>query len=171
MNLSYRPLNLVDAEIICKFASSAEELLFMLPEANYPLMPVRFLEGARAGRDPTVALVDGRVAGYISFLEVREKKFCSIGHLVVHSEYRRRGVAAYLVKVMVQTAIEKYAVRFVRASCFSHNKAAYALFHKLGFQPADMGQRAGPDGEPLLVIHMHLSARKWTVLQSEGARR
>jgi len=109
-----------------------------------------------------VGILNGRMAGFVNFTEIQNKKFCTLGHLVVHPECRRRGVAVYLVKIMVQTAIDKYAVRFVKASCFSHNKAAYALFHKLGFRPADMGQRLGPDGEPLLLIHMHLPARKWT---------
>ncbi len=140
----------------------------MFPEAAYPMTSGRLLAGASARHDPTVGLLDGRIAGFVAFSEVQEKKFCTLGHLAVHPECRRQGMAVYLVKVMVQTAMERYAVRFVRASCFSHNKAAYALFHKLGFRPADMGQRLGPDGEPLLLIHMHLPTRKWTGSQAEG---
>jgi ribosomal protein S18 acetylase RimI-like enzyme len=140
----------------------------MSPDASYPLVSGRLLAAAREGHDPTVGLADGRIAGYVNFVEVLEKKFCAIGNLVVHSEYRRKGVAAYLVKVMVQTAMESYAVRFVQASCFSHNKAAYALFHKIGFRPADMGQRLGLDGDPILLIHMHLSIRRWAESQAMG---
>jgi len=168
MTLSHRPLQDADAEIICTFPSSAEELFFVFPEAAYPLTSRQLLSGAPAHHDPTTGILGGRIAGFVDFAAVREKKFCTLGHLVVHPECRRQGVAAYLVKIMVQTAIEKYAVRFVQASCFSHNKAAYALFHKVGFRPADMGQRLGPDAEPLLLIHMHLPARKWAGAQAGG---
>ena len=165
MTLDHRPFQEADAEMISTFPNSSEELFHMLPDASYPLMSSRLLAAARESHDPTVGLLNGRIAGFVSFIEVQEKKFCTIGNLVVHPEYRRNGVAAYLVKVMVQTAMQKYAVRFVGASCFSHNKAAYTLYHKMGFRPADMGQRLGPDGDPVLMIHMHLSIRRWAESQ------
>ena len=140
----------------------------MFPEAVYPLTSSQLLTGAPIQHDPTTGLLDGRIAGFVNFSEVQEKKFCTFGHLVVHPECRRQGMARYLVNVMLQTAIEKYAVRFVRASCFSHNKAGYALFNNLGFRPADMGQRLGPDGEPVLIIHLHLPARRWTESHGQG---
>lgn len=161
MTLDHRPLQEADAEVICNFPRSAEELFFVFPKAAYPLKPGRLLEAARTRLDPTVGLLDGRIAGYVNFVEVKEKKFCTVGNLVVYPECRRRGVGAYLVDTMVQKAFTTYAARFVRASCFSHNKAAYALYHKLGFRPAEMGQRLGPDGEPVLLIHMHLGRRNW----------
>jgi ribosomal protein S18 acetylase RimI-like enzyme len=165
MTLDHRPFQEADAEMISTFPNSSEELFHMLPDASYPLMSSRLLAAAREGHDPTVGLLNGRTAGFVSFIEVQEKKFCTIGNLVVHPEYRRNGVAAYLVKVMVQTAMQRYAVRFVQSSCFSHNKAAYTLYHKMGFRPADMGQRLGPDGDPVLMIHMHLSIRRWAESQ------
>lgn len=161
MNLSHRPFKASDAETIRTFPNSVEELFFILPDAAYPLETDRLLDAVRAGHDPTVGLYDSRVAGYADFAQVRENKFCAIGRLVVGAAHRRKGVGAHLVEVMVRTAIDKYAVRFVKVSCFSHNKGAYALFHKLGFRPADMGQRLGPDGDPLLLIHMHLLVRNW----------
>lgn len=161
MHLSHRPFEENDAATICTFPDSAEELYFILPDATYPLKPERLLAAARAGRDPTVGLMDGRVAGYVNFLEVHEKKFCAIGHLMVAAACRRKGVGAQLVAAMVAIALKRYAARFVRVSCLSHNKAAYTLFHKMGFRPADMGQRLGPDGEPVLLIHMHLVGRNW----------
>jgi len=166
MTLDHRPFQEADAGRISTFPNSSEELFHMLPDASYPLMPNRLLAAAREGHDPTVGLLDGQIAGYANFVQVREKKFGAIGNLVVHSEYRRRGVAAYLVNIMVQTAMESYAARFVQASCFSHNTAAYALFHKIGFRPADMGQRLGMDGDPILLIHMHLSTRRWAQSQA-----
>jgi RimJ/RimL family protein N-acetyltransferase len=163
MNLDHRPLQEADADTICTYPQSAEELFFMLPSAVYPLTPEQLLAAvqARPHRHPTVGLIDNRMAGFVSLTEVREKNFCGIGSLVVHPQFRRKGMATYLVDAMVQTAVEQYAVRFVRVSCFSHNKAAYSFCHKLGFRPADMGQSLAPDKEPVLLVHLHLSVRKW----------
>jgi GNAT superfamily N-acetyltransferase len=170
MTLDHRPFQKADAKMISTFPNSVEELFHMLPDASYPLESSRFLATTGQGHDPTVGLLDGRLAGFVNFAEVQEKKFCTIANLVVHRGYRRKGVAAYLVKVMVQTAMERYAVRFVRASCLSHNTAAYTLFHKMGFRPADMGQRLGPDGVPVLLIHMHQSMRRWMESQALFSR-
>lgn len=161
MLLSHRPFAASDAEIISTFPRSPEELFSILPDTAYPLETDRMLDAVHAGYDATVGIYKGQVAGYVQFMEVQEKKFCAIGGLMVGAAHRRKGVGAHLVETMVRTAIDKYAVRFIKASCFSHNKAAYVLFHKLGFRPADMGQRLGPDGDPFLVIHMHLPVRNW----------
>lgn len=159
--LDHRPFQAADAATICSFPRSADELFFTIPEAAPPIAPDRLAEAIRQSHDPTVGLCDGRIAGYVDFVEVQAKKFCTIGHLVVHPELRRKGIGTFLAAAMVQRAIDQYAVRFVRASCMSHNQPAYALFHKMGFRPADMGQRLGPDGDPVLVIHLHLVKRNW----------
>jgi ribosomal protein S18 acetylase RimI-like enzyme len=161
MTFDHRPFQEADAPTICSFPCSPDELFYMMPEAAYSLTPSHLTAMAGQCHDPTVGLLDNRVAGYICFLEVHARKFCAIGNLVVHPEFRHKGIGAYLVGIMVQKAFDHYAVRFVRASCLSHNKPAYSLYHKLGFRPADMGQRLGLDGDPVLVIHMHLPKRYW----------
>ena len=161
MKLDHRPLRAEDVESICAFAQSTEELFFMFPQATFPLTPDQVREAARLSHDPTVAVMDGRVAGYVDFGEVQAKQFCALGNLAVSPGYRSREVAAYLVGAMVQSAMTRYAVRFVRASCFSHDKAAYQLLHEFGFRPADLAQRLGPDGEPVLLVHLHLHRSRW----------
>jgi ribosomal protein S18 acetylase RimI-like enzyme len=159
--LDHRPFQETDGPTICSFPSSVDELFFMTSEAAHPIGPDLLPATLGQGHDPTVGLWQGRVAGYIDFLETHAKKFCAIGHLVVDPQLRRKGIGTYLVGAMIKKAIDEYAVRFVRASCVSHNQRAYALFHKLGFRPAGMGQRLGPDGDPVLVIHLHLLKRNW----------
>ena len=159
--LDHRPFQAADAATICSFPRSADELFFTIPEVAPPIAADQLAEAILQSHDPTVGLWDGRVAGYVDFVETRAKKFCTIGHLVVHPQLRRNGIGTFLAAAMVQKAINQYGVRFVRASCMSHNKPAYALFHKIGFRPADMAQRLGPDGDPVLVIHLHLIKRNW----------
>jgi ribosomal protein S18 acetylase RimI-like enzyme len=159
MNFDHRPFQEADAPAICSFPRSTDELFYMIPEASHSLTPERFAAAVRQSHDPTVGLFEGRIAGYIDFVEAHPKKFCAIGHLAVHKDFRRKGIGTYLARIMIQKAMDRYAVRFVRASCISHNKPAFALFHNLGFRPAVMGQRLGPDGDPVLVIHLHLPKR------------
>jgi ribosomal protein S18 acetylase RimI-like enzyme len=161
MTFDHRPFQEADAPAICTFPRSAEELFYIFPKAAYPLALNHLATAVSQCHDPTVGLLDSRIAGYIGFEEVHARKFCTIGNLVVHPEFRREGMGSYLVDIMVQRAFEHYAVRFVRASCLSHNRPAYTMYHKLGFRPADMGQRLGPDGDPVLVVHMHLPKRNW----------
>jgi ribosomal protein S18 acetylase RimI-like enzyme len=161
MTFDHRPFQEADSPTICTFPRSAEELSYIFPKTAYPLASSHLAAAARQCHDPTVGLLDGRITGYIGFLEVHARKFCTIGNLVVHPEFRREGMGSYLVGIMVQRAFEHYAVRFVRASCLSHNRPAYTMYHNLGFRPADMGQRLGPDGDPVLVIDMHLPKRNW----------
>jgi ribosomal protein S18 acetylase RimI-like enzyme len=161
MTLDHRPFQETDAPAICSFPGSADELFFMASEAGQPLPPDRLAAVLGQGHDPIVGLWEGRIAGYIDFLEAHAKKFCAIGHLVVDPQLRRKGIGTYLVGAMIQKAIDQYAVRYVRASCISHNQPAYALFHKMGFRPASMGQRLGPDKDPVLLIHLHLLKRNW----------
>ena len=159
MTLSHRPMEIRDADAICSFARSAEELFLAFPEASYPLTPEALWDVSRQRSCPTVALWDGEVAGYVNFLEVKERYFCAIGNLLVHPDHRRKGVATHLVKVMVRTAIEAHGVRFVRAASFSHNQKAYQLFHKLGFRPSDLEQKLTSDGTPLLVVNLYLNRK------------
>ena len=160
MTYAHRPLEERDADTICGFARSAEELFFAFPKAAFPLTSDALLSAARQRFEPTVVLQDGEVVGYANFFKVKEKGFCAIGNLMVHSEHRRQGVATYLVKAMIRKAFETYCVRFVRASCFSHNQAAYQMYHGLGFKPADMEQRLTADGTPVLLVNLYLHQGK-----------
>jgi GNAT superfamily N-acetyltransferase len=153
-------LDPADADAICTFAQSEEELFFAFPEAAFPLTPEVLLEIARGRLSPIVVLLDGDVAGYANFIKVKERGFCAIGNLMVHPDHRRKGVAAYLIEVMVRQAAEIYCARFVRAACFSHNQAAYQLFHKLGFRPGEMGHRLTSGGTPVLLINLYLNRGK-----------
>ena len=155
-NFSHRSLKPEDAKGICSFVRSAEELFFCFPKASYPLAPNVLLAEAGRRHAATVAVEAGRVVGYVNFIDVQERRFCTIGNLVVDPARRRSGVGRYLVQAMVAKAVEDYRVRFVRVSCFSHNTSAFQLYHALGFKPIDMVQRTTPEGEPVLLLNLIL---------------
>lgn len=160
MTLTHRPLSEEDAEIICAFPQSEEELFFAFPKATYPLTRDALLQAARQRFSPTVAIDEGEVVAYANFIKVKEKGFCAIGNLMVHPDHRRKGVATFLVRRMVREATEVYCARFVRTACFSHNQAAYQLYHKLGFRPGEMEQRLTADGTPVLLVNLYLHRGK-----------
>ncbi len=160
MTFGHRPLRSEDARQICAFVQSAEELLFFFPKAAFPLSPETLLAEAHRRHSPTVALEGNRVVGYVNLLEVREKRSCTIGNLVVDPDRRRRGIARFLVQTMVSMAVEHHQAKFVRVSCFSHNTAAYQMYHALGFKPHNMVQRTTPEGEAVLLINMILPLPK-----------
>lgn len=160
MALSLRPLEDGDIHEICRFPQSAEELYFSFPKAHYPLTPEQVIDAAVKREDPSVAMLDGKVVGYANFFKARPDVFCALGNLLVSPFHRRQGVATYLVNTMIQVAVEKYKVRFVRAACFSHNSAAYQLYRGMGFKPTDMEHRTTPDGETVLLVNMELACRK-----------
>ncbi len=160
MTLTHRPLETADANSICTFPQSEEELFFAFPKATFPLTPETLLEAAEQRLSPTVALDNGEVVAYANFIKVKEKGFCAIGNLMVHPDHRRKGVASYLVNVMVRQATEIYCARFVRTACFSHNQAAYQMYHKLGFRPGEMQQRLTADGTPVLLVNLYLHRGK-----------
>ena len=160
MTLTHRPLDSADADAICTFPQSKEELFFAFPKAAFPLVPEVLLQTARQRLSPTVVLHGEKVVGYANFIQVKERGFCAIGNLMVHPDHRRKGVATYLVKVMVRQATQIHCARFIRAACFSHNQAAYQMYHKLGFRPGEMEQRLTADGTPVLLVNLYLHRGK-----------
>ena len=57
--------------------------------------------------------------------------------IVVHEEYRRRGYAERMLHLAEDRARELGAVR-VELHVFGHNKAARALYEKVGYTPTDI---------------------------------
>ena len=154
--LTHRPLQEKDLESICTFPRSEEELFYMFPKARYPLTVEQLLDVAKNRHDPSVVLVNEVVAGYGNFIEVKEGERCVIGNLVVKPSERGKGVASYLINAFVDIAFQRYAVNYVRISCFSDNTAGLLLYYKLGFRPVDMEERKGPDGKRVALVHMYL---------------
>lgn len=160
MTFRHRSLKSGDADLICSFFQSTEELFFCFPKASFPLAPKTLMAETDQRHSPTVALDGERVVGYAKYLEVRDKRYCAIGHLVVDPAFRHRGVARFLVQTLVAMAMAHHKAKFVRAPCFSHNTAAYQMYHAMGFKPDDMVPRTTSEGEVVLLVNMVLRRPK-----------
>ena len=156
---SNRQLKKSDAKIICRFPQSEEEIFYMFPRANYPLDPEQLITVAEERKCPTVVNLGKAIVGYGNFFHAEFGDHCSIGNVIVNPVYRRKGVATYLVKNLVEIAFTEFKAKYVKISCFNHNTAGLLLYKKIGFSPVDLEQRQSHEGKVIAVIHLHLKRK------------
>ena len=157
---SNRQPNKSDAETICRFPQSEEERFYMFPRANYPLTPEQLIDAAEERKCPTVVTQEKTIVGYGNFFHAELGDHCWIGNVIVNPDYRRKGVAAYLVNSLVDIAFTEFQAKYVRISCFNHNTAGLLLYKKLGFSPVDIEQWQSHDGKVIAVIYLDLKSNK-----------
>ena len=80
---------------------------------------------------PLVALLDGRLAGYVCLMSLFEE--AQILNIAVAADHRGRGVALALMEVATALALEKGA-ETLALEVRSTNRAAIALYERLGFR-------------------------------------
>jgi len=152
-DFSYRELREADAALIATFPSTSQELFFMFPHATPPLTKKQILDLAGFRKVPTVALCGGEVAGYANIIEC-EDGTCEVGNVVVAPKFRRRGVGAYLLRIMEKRAAEEYGAMRLRADCFSDNTAALFFYDRLGYKPAGLKAWERANGRRTAQIFM-----------------
>ncbi len=157
---SNRQLKKPDAEIICRFPQSEEELFYMFPRGTYPLIPEQLIATAEERSCPTVVTLENTIVGYGNFINADFGDHCSIGNVIINPDYRRKGVASYLVKSLVEIAFSEFQAEYVRISCFNHNTASLLLYKKLGFSPVEIEQRQSHEEQIIAVIHLHLKKKR-----------
>jgi RimJ/RimL family protein N-acetyltransferase len=163
--LSHRPLADADIPTICGFPRNAEELYFLFPCAVWPLTPdqVRATLGLR--RDPTVVTLteDGRerVVGYANYATFEDGCTASIGNVSVDPTLRRRGIAEYLVRTMIDRAFDHHHLPELTLYCFNTNTPGLLLYAKLGMTPIALETRVTPWGEPIALFKLRMERANW----------
>lgn len=150
--LSHRPANTNDLAAIVRFPQSAEELFFCYPKADWPLSVGQLAATMAERRDSSVALLEGRVAGFANFYQWQHGDFCALGNLMIAPWARGQGVARYLVTVMERVAREQYQARRMQVSCFNANSAGLLLYPKLGYRVDGVVERRDPQGARVALI-------------------
>lgn len=153
-SLSYRAIKADDLKKISQFPKNEEELFFMFPKAEYPLTESQLEAAINSRFDSTVILLNDDIVGFANFYEVKEYQYCSIGNVVVNTNYRNMGVGKYLIQMMERIAIEKYNVSELHLSCFNTNTKGILLYSKLGYIPYEIVQRTSRQNEQLALIEM-----------------
>lgn len=154
-SLSHRPASAADLAAVVEFAQNAEELFFAFPRADWPLCVGQLAAAMAERRDSTVALLDGRAAGFANFYQWQHGEFCALGNLMVAPWARGRGVAQHLVAVMEQLARERFKAKRMQVSCFSANSAGLLLYPKLGYSLSAVLERQDRQGRRVALIQFH----------------
>lgn len=151
-SLSHRPASAGDLAAIVGFPQNPEELFFCYPKASWPLTVGQLAAAMAERRDSTVALLDGRVAGFANFYQWQHGDFCALGNLMIAPWARGQGVAQYLVTAMEQLARAHYKAGRLQVSCFNANSAGLLLYPRLGYQLDQVLERRDPQGARVALI-------------------
>ena len=152
--LSHRTVEVSDLKRICQLPKDEEELFFMFPKAEYPLIESQLESAISIRFDSTVILFNDIIVGFANFYEVKKSQYASIGNVVVDANYRNLGIGKYLIQTMEQIAIEKYGVAELHLSCFNTNTKGILLYSKLGYIPYEIEKWLSFQNESLALIKM-----------------
>lgn len=139
--LGHRPAVADDLAEVVGFVRSADELFFAFPRAHWPLTHAQLEEACASREGSTVALLDGRLAGFANFYQSQAGEFCALGNLMIAPWARGQGVARYLIGIMERQARRDFLARELRASCFNENAAGLLLYASLGYQLREVVER------------------------------
>ena len=95
-----------------------------------------FLSGQKQVVPGFVYTINHRIVGNVSILESRKKGRYLVANVAVHPDYRRRGIAAEMMREVIRYIQERDGTRVV-LQVEHNNVSAVNLYKKLGF--SDMG--------------------------------
>ena len=139
--LGHRPATDADLDQVVQFVRNADELFFAFPRAHWPLTREQLAAACAERQASTLALLDGRPAGFANFYQSVAGDYCALGNLMIAPWARSQGVAQYLVGVMEQLARRDFAARELRVSCFNDNSAGLLLYAGLGYRLTGLVER------------------------------
>lgn len=152
--LTHRPANAADLSEVIGFVLTPEELFFCYPKALWPLTVGQLAAASAERRNSTVALQDGRPAGFANFYQWQHGDFCALGNLMIAPWARGQGVAHYLIAAMEGQAREQFKARRMLVSCFNDNAAGLLLYGKLGYWPQGIVERRDPQGRRVALVQL-----------------
>ena len=150
--LSHRPAHDDDLSAVLGFVHNAEELFFAFPRASWPLTRAQLSEACATRQGSTLALLDGRPAGFANFYQTQPGEFCALGNLMIAPWARGQGVAQYLIGVMERLAARDFQARELHASCFNQNAAGLLLYARLGYALSGLVERQNKQGERVALV-------------------
>ena len=154
LKYTYRGIIENDYKVICNMPQNITELYYMFPKADYPLSVEQLSENLKMRSNPTVFLHEDQVIGFANFYNVVENKNCSLGNVIVHPLYRKKGVGRFIVKTMEQLAVELYNTKNLHISCFNENTDGIILYHRMGYIPYEIEERENKNSKITTLIRM-----------------
>ncbi|AOE87628.1 GNAT family N-acetyltransferase [Pseudomonas sp. TCU-HL1] len=153
-HLQHRPASAEDLHEVVRFPQDADELFFAYPKASWPLTVGQLAAAMAERRGSTVALLDGKVAGFANFYQWQHGDSCALGNMMVAPWARGQGVARYLIEAMEHQARTQYKAKVMKVSCFNANAGGLLLYTHLGYQPRAIVERQAQDGRRVALVQM-----------------
>lgn len=75
--LSHRPVGADDLAEVVRFPRDADELFFAYPRATWPFSVEQLADAIAQRQGSTVALLDGRIAGFANFYQWEPGAYCA----------------------------------------------------------------------------------------------
>ncbi|WP_068828648.1 GNAT family N-acetyltransferase [Pseudomonas sp. BMS12] len=139
--LSHRGATPADLDEVVRFVRNADELFFAFPKAHWPLSHEQLAHVLAERQGSTLALLDGRPAGFANFYQSIAGEYCALGNLMIAPWARGQGVARYLIGVMERIAQRDFLARELKVSCFNDNSAGLLLYARLGYELRGLVER------------------------------
>ncbi|MOA09474.1 Acetyltransferase (GNAT) family protein [compost metagenome] len=152
--ITHRPAEAGDLAEVIGFPQDRDELFYAYPKASWPLTLEQLAAAVAERRESTVALLDGRVAGFANFYQWQPGEYCALGNMLVAPWARQHGVARHLIEAMERIAAQRYAAPRMKVSCFCTNSAGLLLYTRLGYRPYGIVERSDPQGRRIALVQL-----------------
>lgn len=149
--LGHRPASADDLDEVVRFVRNADELFYAFPRAHWPFTREQLAAAFAERRGNTLALLDGRPAGFANFYQSLPGDYCALGNLMIAPWARDQGVARYLIGVMERLASRDFDARELKVSCFNDNAAGLLLYARLGYRLTGLVERQRGQARVALV--------------------
>ncbi len=150
---AFRRATLDDLLLVVSWARSAEELRYVFPRAAWPAEALQLISHLASHEEGFVVCDQDRVVGFANLYNPRAQKTW-IGHLIVHPDRRRFGVAQYLISALKTIAKERYQSKTIATICYENNPNGLAFYQKLGFTIDGWETRLDHRGEAVKVFRL-----------------
>lgn len=156
MSVKFRSLLPIDHQAVCDLILDKEELFQVYPKGLFPFTIDQFVAMLARRVEPTVLTIDGDVAGFAAFYQLRKARSVFIGNVVVDRSRRGVGLGRKLVSYMSEMAFAKNGLPEVRISVYNRNTRALTLYTSLGFKPYAIQSKIDPSGDRVALVSLSL---------------
>jgi len=156
MTVSFRNVVTEDYSAICRLVRNEEELFLVYAQGRFPLTVDQVDTLVSKRMQPTVMLVNDRVAGFGNFYGYRAGRSVVIGNVVVDAVLRGRGLGKRLVTHLIDLAFDEYDLPRVRIHVYNRNLGGLLLYVALGFRPYAMKVKKDHAGNPVVLFTLRL---------------
>lgn len=162
-----RPLIEADFKTLSTFPSSAEELFYIAPFADYPWTAEMFAAATSARLSNTVYMDDDEIIGFANYYDYNFGDKAFIGNVIVSPARRRQGYGRKILESMIEKGFSEHGFEEIHLSCFSGNTPGLLLYRKLGFKPYGIEQRTDYKNEAVAMVNFKLTEKDYLQADSD----